>query len=77
MNNPSTNCPECGGQLFSTGNVASAGRHGPALLPGLGGFFRAATFHVIVCESCGLTRFYVEESAREKLRTSPKWRAVG
>ncbi|MGD9858254.1 MAG: hypothetical protein AB7U20_25210 [Planctomycetaceae bacterium] len=77
MNSTSGKCPECGGQQFTTGNVTSAGMHGPALLPGLGGIFRSAMFHVIVCESCGLTRFYAEPAAREKLRTSPKWRALG
>ncbi|MBX3439477.1 MAG: hypothetical protein KF861_18455 [Planctomycetaceae bacterium] len=75
MNSPSTNCAECGGEQF-TANAGSISGAAYDLLPGLGGFIRAASFDVIVCEGCGLTRIYADQSAREKLRTSPKWRPV-
>jgi predicted nucleic-acid-binding Zn-ribbon protein len=68
-------CPECGSQALYTTQVDSAG-HSIALLPGLGGFLRMAKFNVVVCENCGLTRFYAEPSAREKLSRSARWRAI-
>ncbi len=46
------------------------------MLPGLGGFFSPATFIVVVCSDCGLTRFYAPPEARAKLEGSKKWSRV-
>jgi predicted nucleic-acid-binding Zn-ribbon protein len=68
-------CPECESHSLYITKVTSAG-HSIALLPGLGGFLRIAKFDLIVCANCGLTRFYAEASAREKLSQSPRWRPL-
>lgn len=70
-------CPGCGGRsLYQNRDVSSGGGHGTDLLPGLGGFVRSAKFVVVVCRDCGLTRFYAQLEAREKLRDSKKWTLV-
>ncbi|MFM8469367.1 MAG: hypothetical protein ACKODH_05270 [Limisphaerales bacterium] len=66
-------CPECGSESLYRTTTHANGHHGPALLPGLGGFFRFAQFDVITCADCGLTRFYAETSARAKLPTARQW----
>jgi predicted nucleic-acid-binding Zn-ribbon protein len=66
-------CPECGGSHLHQTTTASAGTHGPALLPGLGGFLSFAKFRVVVCADCALTRFYAEPDARAKLSGSSRW----
>ncbi|MGE3313939.1 MAG: hypothetical protein AB7O26_02405 [Planctomycetaceae bacterium] len=53
--------------------TASAGHYGPALLPGLGGWWSAADFSVVVCGGCGLTRFFASLAALEKLPGSDRW----
>jgi predicted nucleic-acid-binding Zn-ribbon protein len=73
MNVNQQKCPDCGGSnLFCTGSI-SGGGYGPMLLPGLGGFLRPAKFRVVVCGDCGLTQFYAEPSAREKLPRANAW----
>lgn len=69
----SPTCPECGRPNLHQARVAAAGIHGPSFLPGLGGFLDFAKFRVVVCADCGLTRFYAEPSAREKLTASRHW----
>ncbi len=70
-------CPGCGGSsLYQNRDVESRGGYGPDLLPGLGGFVRSAKFVVVVCSTCGLTRFYAQLEAREKLGDSKKWTLV-
>ena len=77
MNAKSRKCPECGGGSLYTTRVDSSGYYGPNLLPGLGGFLRGyAEFDIVVCAICGLTRFYAEERAREKLSRSAQWRPL-
>ena len=74
--NARAKCPECGGsQLYST-PTSSYGSHGPVLLPGLHSWMRYPNFEVVVCADCGLTRFFAEESARQKLSSSKKWKRV-
>jgi predicted nucleic-acid-binding Zn-ribbon protein len=68
-------CPECAGTKLFSRDVASGGRYGPQLLPGLGAFMQFAKFRVVVCADCGLTRFFAEPSARRKLATSDGWRS--
>jgi len=77
MNTPT--CPSCGGRdLYRARRpVNSGGGYAPNYLPGLGNFLRcSAKFEVVVCQSCGLTRFFASAAAREKLPASPKWERV-
>ena len=71
-------CPACGGaNLYRTRKPAGAGGgHAPNYLPGLGRFLRTATFTIVVCSDCGLTRFYADGEAVRKLPDSPKWERV-
>lgn len=69
-------CPECDGQKLFTATTSSGGQHGPALLPGLGGFLHYAKFRVVVCQTCGLTRFYAEPEALEKLPAASQWQRM-
>lgn len=70
-------CPHCGGRsIFRRGDVSSGGGYGPRLLPGLGRLFFRATFTILVCEACGLTRFFADKEARSKLAQSGSWTRV-
>ena len=71
-------CPNCGQRnLYKTKSVVSAGGgHAPNFLPGLGGFLRTARFTIVLCRACGLTRFFAEPEALEKLTESSKWEQV-
>lgn len=53
--------------------VPSAGGHGPSYLKGIGFWGTCAKFDIIVCKKCGLTEFFVEEAARERLNDSYLW----
>jgi predicted nucleic-acid-binding Zn-ribbon protein len=73
-------CPNCGGgDLFRSREISAGGGNAPNYLPGLGGFFGAEKFVVVVCRDCGLTRFFARRQAREKLRElrdDKKWTRV-
>ena len=70
-------CPNCGGHnLYRSEEVRSGGPYGPNRLPGLGGFFKSAKFELVVCRDCGLTRFFANREATEKLADSKKWRHI-
>jgi DNA-directed RNA polymerase subunit RPC12/RpoP len=71
-------CSNCGGrQLFRARKPVSAGGgYAPNHLPGLGGAFAAAKLDVIVCQLCGLTRFFARREALERLPTSSRWERV-
>lgn len=70
-------CPQCGStEVFASEPTGSGGSHGPNLLPGLGRWYGAAKFTVVLCRSCGLTRFFASDEARERLREAPKWKQV-
>ncbi len=45
-------------------------------LPGLGHFMNPARFHPVICADCGLTRMFIEEKNRVKLKRSSKWERV-
>lgn len=67
-------CPECDSDnLFRSRPVSAGGGYAPNYLDGLGNFLTAAKFTLVVCESCGLTRFFASPEARGKLRESKKW----
>ncbi len=66
-------CPNCGNSDLRTTNVKAVGGYGPNLLPGAGGFFRPASFNVVVCCNCGLARFFVTPEEMEKIANSALW----
>ena len=76
-----TSCPHCGNDELYTRRLSSAGDEGgggggPYLLAGLGHFMHYAQFDVVVCARCGLTQFFAEPSAREKLESHKHWGAL-
>ena len=74
--NPAS-CPDCKGRnLYEGPRVSAGGRHAPNYLPGLGKWWRAETFHLVICRDCGLTRFFASKEARDKLADSPKWKRL-
>ena len=67
-------CPTCGShELYQSDEVSAGGGYAPNYLPGLGGFFRSEEFRLILCRSCGLTRFFASKEARDKVVESGKW----
>ena len=76
MKNIPRKCPECEGQTLFTTTTRSGGQYGPRLLPGLGGFLHFANFRVVVCQDCGLTRFYAEDEALKKLPEASQWQRM-
>lgn len=71
-------CPNCGGkQLYkSAKSISAGGGYAPNYLPGLGTFFSAAKFDLVMCSNCGLTLCFAEPEARAKVVESPKWTRV-
>ena len=70
-------CPNCGGgNLFCSQEVSAGGGYAPNYLPGLGGFFGAEKFAVVVCRDCGLTRFFARPQARSKLPEAKQWKRI-
>ena len=71
-------CPSCRGtELFRSGPVDSGTINmAPNLLPGLGSFLTVATYHLVVCRTCGLTRFFASPEATDKLEASVEWKRV-
>jgi predicted nucleic-acid-binding Zn-ribbon protein len=68
-------CPNCGGaNLYrARKSVSAGGGYAPNYLPGLGTLFLAGKFRVVVCRDCGLTRFFAEREARDRLPDAGKW----
>ena len=72
-----TPCPNCGGNtLYEGPATGSGGGEAPAYLAGLGRWFHTAQFVLVVCRDCGLTRFFAEKAARDRLKDSRKWKPV-
>lgn len=72
-----TSCPDCKGRnLYEGPPVSAGGGHAPDYLPGLGTWWRAERFHLVICRDCGLARFFASKEAREKLADSPKWKRL-
>ena len=71
-------CSNCGSkrQYQNKKQMSAGGGQGPNYLSGLGTFWKPAMFEVVVCMDCGLTRYFANAEAREKLRTSPKWQPI-
>jgi predicted nucleic-acid-binding Zn-ribbon protein len=69
-------CPNCGsGDLRST-TTQAVGHFGPDLLPGASGLFQLAEFHIVVCCSCGLVRFFAPREVIDKLAHSALWKPI-
>jgi predicted nucleic-acid-binding Zn-ribbon protein len=63
-----TPCPNCESHdQYRSKEVAAGSGHAPNYLPGLGRWYATAKFNVVVCRSCGLTRFFASEEARANL----------
>ena len=77
-----TDCSHCGGDELYVRRVPSGGGLGPYLLSGLGPFvlkfFESGPpkFDVVVCARCGLTRFFAEPQARQRLEGNEYWRPL-
>lgn len=72
-----SSCPECGNSnLYASSDVSAGGGYSPNYLPGLGMFLSSATFTIIVCKDCGLTRFFASSGALSKLSECNKWSKV-
>ena len=70
-------CPNCESRnQYCSVEVGAGGGYAPNYLPGLGSFWAAEKFNVVVCADCGLTRFFARSSAREELAESSKWRRI-
>jgi predicted nucleic-acid-binding Zn-ribbon protein len=70
-------CPNCDSrELYRSEEVSAGGGHAPNYLPGLGGFWLAERFNLVVCKECGLTRFFARPEARVKVAESKKWKRL-
>lgn len=70
-------CPGCGGRnLFESKPVSAGGGHAPDHLPGLGTFWVASQFTVVLCQDCGLMRSFAVPQGIAKLSQSKKWKRV-
>jgi predicted nucleic-acid-binding Zn-ribbon protein len=69
-------CSECGGRNLYETTASSGGGHAPNYLPRLGSFWASARFRIVVCQDCGLTRFFASEEARRRLNSAKKWARV-
>jgi predicted nucleic-acid-binding Zn-ribbon protein len=71
-------CPTCGSdEVYESEPISSGGGYAPNYLPGLGKFWSAAEFTLVLCRSCGFTRFFATEDARKKVSVSGKWTLAG
>ena len=66
-------CSNCGSGDLRVTTTDAASHFGPDLLPGASGVFHLAKFAVVVCCSCGLTRFFAPREAVDKLAKSALW----
>ena len=73
-----TPCPQCrSDDVFESKHRVDTTTIGGELLPGLApGAFSSAKMRAVVCGECGLLRYFVDDEALEKMRSSPGWRRV-
>jgi predicted nucleic-acid-binding Zn-ribbon protein len=69
-------CPECGRRNLFRTESSSGGGHAPNYLAGLGSFWRSARFEVVLCQDCGLTRFFASDAARRKVGEAGQWSRI-
>jgi len=73
----SSNCPECeNGNVYISNEIPAGSMDGSNYLPDLGSFWSLPKFNVVVCQDCGLTRFFAAKEALAKLPNSAKWRKL-
>jgi predicted nucleic-acid-binding Zn-ribbon protein len=70
----SKECPECGRSNLYRTEASAGGGYAPNYLPSLGSFFVGAKFVLVLCQDCGLTRFFADRAALPKVSTSKKWK---
>jgi hypothetical protein len=66
-------CSNCGSGDLRITSTDAVGHLGPDLLPGVSGVFNLARFDVVVCCSCGLTRFSAPREVVDKVAKSALW----
>lgn len=68
-------CPNCGSanQYRTRKPVSGGGGYAPNYLPGLGRLLTPGKFSVVVCHDCGLTRWFAQRAATERLADSSRW----
>jgi hypothetical protein len=69
-------CPNCGSRNLRKTTTDAVGHAGPDLLPGAGRLFHQASFDVVVCCGCGLTRLFAEREAIGRIAESAVWERV-
>ena len=69
----SRECPECGRRNLYRTNVSAGGGYAPNYLPQLGKWMMAPKFEVVLCQDCGLTRFFAPKEATAQVSSSNKW----
>ena len=60
-------CSNCGSSDLRVTPTDAVGLFGPDLLPGASGVFDRAKIDIVVCCSCGCTRFFAPREAVDKL----------
>ena len=68
-------CPECrSDDVYRYAGLVDTTTIGGALLPRLAsGRFSSAKVRPVVCRTCGLLRYFVDDEALSKLRSSQHW----
>lgn len=71
-------CPECRSEdVRRHVDVVDSSTIGGQLFPGLApGRFSSARLRVVACPDCGNVRFFLDEEARDRLRSAPTWPTV-
>ncbi len=67
-------CTNCGQQSLYQADARSGGLFGPNYLAGLNSFGASADFTIVICENCGLTRFFTDPHSLKKLKTNHGWK---
>ena len=69
-------CPQCrSDEVFQSEKLIDSTTIGGDLLPGLApGAFSSAKMRAAICGDCGLLRYFVDDAARQKLRSSKHWK---
>jgi len=71
-------CPHCrSDQVFQSDSLVDTTTIGGELLPKLATkVFSSAKMRAVVCGDCGLLRYFVDDEALNKLRSSKHWNTV-
>ncbi len=71
-------CPECkSDEVYQSENFVDGTTIGGELLPKLAtGRFSSAKMRPVVCADCGYLRYFVDEEALQKMRSSKHWNRV-